>query len=684
MTDTDYLLVRIVPTQPVGPTAFRAALNDITITAWDKMVLDPTTDRKLGSATGLSDQPTPGQPTPGGGTPDPIIPLLVISGSPPTLTPSIFQHFGLNTSQNSIVLYSVATAVIIINQAALQDPNEEYPTSKSYDVTLTIGQSSNQQTAVDRQQTVDFNVEITSEQLTTDPTQYMSASTAVYLSIDVPVSPLPAGTNIVSLNTDGTPPTFDFMVKSINNVLAVDSPAGASSLQTMTTYLSTKQAQEVANELVNNRLVDPPPAAPYSTSVVFNTGTVFEDMYTIPDTGGQVKQDIDQARTKFEGDRSSYYALRASDAIQFANFVFSTIFAVYAESYAATAPRAVVDVSIQRNIQHEASVSTPSLPLAGANGGALDPPFTVPAAYFYALTTTYAISQSFDTRLKLLFTTPQDALSNSLKLAIESGVLGTPSPTDKLIHYASTLNSSNNVNINQLQAIRRIVALSASVQNAPQASAVPAANTSLQSLIQAWLDFEGVDDDVPAKVWFPTAAEYLNAVLEIIAPGAEPLISKILDDLRLPSTSSTQLGPVIQTVNDLLGVTEKEWLEFFTRHPDMLPKAYLLGSLKDRVHMFVQGITKVLFVLPTPQTDDGTPTQSSIPSFGGDLNNDVLVQFFDSYSFSLSGTLGATELEQIHAQALQMFDSEDIASFVTSAAKELWVLFQVTSLSGNI
>lgn len=679
MATTDFLLVRIVPTSPCGPTAFGEALNALTITAFDKTVADPTNDRQLGTASGLADQPTPGQTGP---SPAPLLPVLNISGNPPTLQPSIFQHYGVDG--NIVTMYSVATAIIIIDRQALANPNEEYPTPSSYDVTIKLAQASAQQSVVSRQQILDFNVNIVTTILVPETAFYMAMATDIYLSIDVPAAPLPAGTNVVTLSADGTPPSFQFMVTAINNVLADDAPAGASSLQTMTTFLTTAQAQQVAGELVNDRLIDPAPQPPYPTSDIFNSGTIFEDMYTIPDSGGTVKQDIDQARTKFEGDRASYYALRTSNALQVANYVYSTIFAVYAETYTTTAALAVVEVPIMSVIQHSASESTPSLPLSGTTGGAaLSPPFIIPAAYFYALSTTYSISQTFDTRLKLLFTTPEATLVSSLQLAIGSGVLGSPDPTTKLISYACTLTSNGGASINQLQAIRRMTALQASVQNPPSAVVDMTANTSVQVLITSWLEFEGADADLANQIWFPPATEYLNAILEIIAPGDEPLISEILVDLRLPPTSGTGLGPVITNVTDLLNVGETQWYEFFTRHTGLLPSKYLLGDLKARVRSFVQDITKVLFVLPAQQAAAAASTQPAIPNLGANLSTDILVQFFNASTFTLSDQLNDTELGQIHAAALQLFGSNSIAKFVTSAVKELWVVYQVTNLPGT-
>ncbi|KAJ2973537.1 hypothetical protein NQ176_g6552 [Zarea fungicola] len=655
MTNSDFLLVRIIPTRPTTAAAFRAALNQITITASDKTVFDTNNDRVLGKASGLAAQPITGAPS---------IPLLtVVAGNPPTLQPSIIQHFALGLA--GVTMLSVATAVIVINRAGLTQPDKEYPTPTSYDVSLALTQASTQSTVASRQQVVDYNVQISTDVLAPDQLFYTMRDTTVYLSIDVPDLPLAQGTSIYSPAADGTAPHFDFIVKAIDNVLGKDSPTGAPSLEAMKVYLTTAQARQVAAELVNNRQLDPPPAAPYpvwsEAGASSGTKTFFEDMFTIAAVGDTIDQTVDQARTKFVGDRASYYALRTSDAIQLANYVYSAIFSLYAELYTFNATRAIIDARLALR---------------------WTPPFTVPAAFFYALTTTYAISQDFDTRIKILLTATSDSLTTSLGLAIDSGVLGPRSGADGLIWRVNTSQATSVVVVNNLQAIRRITALQASVRDAIPEQVYPAANASVKKLITDWLNFTGQDADLPATVWYPAAKakDYLTVILEVIAPGAETLISTILSDLRLPPASGTGLGPVIQNVTDLAKVTETQWLEFYTRNPGILPQKYVLGDLKSRVHTFVQDVTKILFTSPSPQSLGAPLPPSGVPMLDGTLDQDVLVAFFAQYTLDFTSDLDATKIAAINASALQLFQDEGIASFVTSAVLELWTLYNLTAL----
>ncbi|KAK3192711.1 hypothetical protein K4F52_001065 [Lecanicillium sp. MT-2017a] len=680
MTETEFLIVRIIPTRPVGPTAFRKALNKITITARDKRVADANHDRYLGEASGLAGEPEDQPVIPPNPPTGPKIPGVGHSSDPEGIRNAIIQHYDVRQFKHS--MYSVATAVVIINREDLEGPDKEYPRATSYDVALELVQDAVDKTVASRQTIVDYNVKVRREHLSDKQEFYMKMDTDVYLSIDVPVAPLFAGTAVVSLSREGVPPDFDSLREAINSVIELDSSDGADSLESMTQFLSTGQAKQIAAELTTNRLLDPPPAAPYRTSTGADgpPRTVFENMYTISDDGGTVPQEIEQARIKFEGARASYYGLRSSDAIQLANYVYSVIAAVYAEWYTSKASYAVLQVPIQAEIHHKTAVAMPSLALMGNDAG-LVPPFTVPAAYFYALMTTYAISQDFDTRMKLLLTSPKDTLTTSLNLAIDAGVLGPRSTEDNLIHFGTTLNSSDDVNINELQALRRIVALQASVRHPLPGQVQPSMNDTVKKVVTSWLDFEGQDSDLASEMWYSDATDYLVIVLQIIAPGDEPLISAMLEDLRKAPTDGNDLGEVVQSAEDLLDVTEQQWFEFFGRHPDLLPDKYLLGDLQQRVHAFVQDITKVIFVFPPPQTDGGSGPQPITPGFAGSLAHDVLVHFLNSYSFSFSDPMDDAKLEDMKNAAMVAFDeNEVVVSFVVSAVAELWLLYRVTEL----
>ncbi|KAJ3495672.1 hypothetical protein NLG97_g3228 [Lecanicillium saksenae] len=688
MTEAEFLIVRIIPTKPVGAEAFRKALEKINITAWDKRVSDAEHDRPLGNATGLAGRPEDQPVIPPYPAPPPRIPGVGFT-SPDKIKYAIIQHYTVRQVKHS--LRSVATAVIVIDRSKLEGPDKEYPEPTSYDVRLELTQDLPQNTIASRQTTVDYNVRIKKAHLSDSQVFYMAMGTDIYLSVDVPISPLLEGTSVLGLSREGVPPAFDSLRKSINSVINKDSSAGAESLEGMTNFLSTAQAKRIASELTTNRLLDPPPQAPYPTSTGDDTWSVpekppdviFEDMFT--DTGGSIPREIEQARLKFEGERASYYGLRSSDSIQLSNYVYSAIAAVYAEYYTSKAGYAVVQVPVQDQARHSTAIAMPSMFLMGDNGGGIVPAFTVPAAYFYALMTTYAISQDCDTRLKLLLTTPRDTLTVSLNLAIDAGVLGSRDRSDNLIHYKSTLNSSNNVNINELQALRRIIALQASVRAPTPGQVVVSKNETVKRVITNWLQFSGQEDMMASEVWFKNDLDYLIMLFEIIAPGEEALISKMLEDLRKAPPPGVDLGDVVKNVSDLLSVTEQQWLQFFERHSELMPDEYLLGDLKQRVHAFVQHITKVIFVFPPPSASEGNATQPPTPHLGGSLTHDVLVHFFNSYqNFAFDADMDASKVEEMKVAALLAFDNDAVvSSFVVDAAVELWFLYRVTNLTGT-
>lgn len=673
---TTYILARIIPTRPVSPDTFRDALQNVTITAFDKTVHNAGVDRELGTARNLA-------PTPDLTGPSPIVtPPLVLQSNPPGLEASIIQHL----RPISLTTLSVATAVIVVDQAEIGD-DLEYPTSTSFDVRLQISltqDSSGHPRAVVRDQIVDFNIEPTKADLSTVQNDYASASTDIYLPIDVLDEPLPNDTAVIFPNRDGMPPNFEVLRDAINKVLLKDHPTGAPSVEGMTRFLTTAEAQQVASELIYNRSIDPPPTAPFPTA---NTGdsnpdNIFEDIYTLLDDSSTVKQETrdawDLARQKFEGERRSYYALHNADILQLANYVFSVVTAVQAEQYTIVQGRmATLDVTLKDNISHTSATSTTKLSLSGSvvppetEVAALDPAFVVPAPFFYALTTAYAISQAFETRIKVLLTSPAEALKDLMRQAIDAGVLHQPDPHGYVSE--TTLTDGGHVTINQHQAIRRLVALQPFIQSSSDRFVEPVKNADVRKLVTQWLDFDAPDEDLLNGFWTPLfpSREYLVAILEIIAPNQEALIAGILQFLETPSGAAA--------VDDLLQITEQAWLAFFQVHEGLLPARYVLGDLAARVHAFVVDVAKILFV-PAGAQPAETHTPSGIPYFDGAFDRDVLAQFFASFTaFSLSSPFDADMRQKVSDAALELLGGRgDMASFVARAVEELWTLYRVS------
>ncbi|KAH6999272.1 insecticidal toxin complex protein [Ilyonectria destructans] len=612
-----------------------------------------------------------------------VTPPLVLHSDPPRLEASIIQHL----RPISLTTLSVATAVIVVNQNEIGG-DLEYPTSTSFDVRLQISLTqggSGRPRAVVRDQIVDFNIKPTKADLSTVQNDYARASTDIYLPIDVLNEPLHDGTAVIFPNRDGIPPNFEILRDAINMVLQKDHPTEAPSIEGMTRFLTTAEAQQIASELIYNRSIDPPPTAPFPTA---NTGdsnpdNIFEDLYTLLDDSSAVKQETrdawDRARQKFEGERRSYYALHNADVLQLANYVFSVFTAVQAEQYTIVQGRmATLDVTLKDNISHTSATSTTKLSLSGSvvppetEVVALDPAFVVPAPFVYALTTAYAISQAFETRIKVLLTSPAEALKDLMRQAIDAGVLHPPDPHGYVSE--TTLTAGGHVTINQHQAIRRLVALQPFIQSSSDRFVEPAKNADVRKLVTRWLDFDAPDEDLLNGFWTPLfpLREYLVTILEIIAPNQEALIAGILEFLKTPSGA-------VAIVDDLLQITEQAWLAFFWVHEGLLPVRYVLGDLAARVHAFVVDVAKILFV-PAGAQPAETHTPSGIPYFDGAFDRDVLAQFLASFTdFSLSRPFDAAMRQKVSDAALQLFGgSGDVASFVTRAVEELWTLYRLT------
>jgi len=679
-----YFLVRIIPSKLVAPDVFHDALSNITITAFDKTVRTAGTDREIGSAKGLAPAPDPNANPP-------TVPPLEWRTNPPRLTTSILQHLRRGF-QDDYEALSVATAVIVVDQTQVGS-TLEYPTATSFDIRLEISLTSGtgNPRPVVRNQVVDFNIKTTTAALSTVQNDFTHAATDIYLTIDIPEEPLPEGTTVLLPSRDGKPPSFEVLRAAINDVLKKDHPDSAGSIQDMTRFLTTAECQQIASELVNNRLLDPPPALPYPTSDTdgINPPIILEDLFTLGAvTNAEARQLRELDRQKFEGARTSYYALHSADALQLANHVFTLVAAVQAEQYTVQQGRmATIEAPLKEGISHSSARAALQVSLTGslvppaAGVQALNPPFIVPAPFIYALTTSYAISQAFETRIKVLLTSSADTLTDLMRQALDAGVLH-PRDSDGFVFEHSASSATPATNITQHQAIRRLVALQPFVETTTTDRFVElSGNADLVSLVTLWLGFKDRDEALLEGLWRPlfSSRQYLVAVLESIAPNREDLIAGIFQFLRKPD------GALVATVDDLVQISEQAWLAFFRTHEGLLPPRYILGDLAARVHSFVVDIAKVLSV-PAGTVTAETHAPGGVPHLDGTSDRDVLVQFFRSFtSFSLSSPFDDTTRRQVYEAALGLFGSSvEIASFVARAVEELWTLYTVTELGREL
>lgn len=279
MTST-LIIARLLPSTPTDGTTFRAALQSLTITAWDRSVNnfspnapntapDPITggliDYQLGQASALADAGA-------------ALNVTTTAGIP-SFDKTIVQHYEVDTvtglpatdSSGNVLYSAVATAIIVVTVPA---GYKEYPTPTSFDVRFQIVR--NDITIPD--QTVEYNI-ITSlmpsaptAQLTWFTHSLVTAGPPPKFSVDytVPTSALlylppasvgtlPANAGYINLGNAGQPPNFDDLVTAIDAVLALDSPSTATQLKSLTEPLSVAQCTEIAAEIIYNRVVNPPP-----------------------------------------------------------------------------------------------------------------------------------------------------------------------------------------------------------------------------------------------------------------------------------------------------------------------------------------------------------------------------------------------------------------------------------------
>src|SRR5271155_4644875 len=94
----DFIILKIIPSNPVLASAFTRLLQGVRITLYDLSIAHSVHGVEIGSASGLS---VLGEP-------------LQVTNEPPTLSPAIIQSYASSTD-NVSVLKSVATAVVLLS-----------------------------------------------------------------------------------------------------------------------------------------------------------------------------------------------------------------------------------------------------------------------------------------------------------------------------------------------------------------------------------------------------------------------------------------------------------------------------------------------------------------------------------------------------------------------------------------
>ena len=307
MPNTNVIIIRFHPVEPVAASDFTAALVGLTITAYDISFANATTD--------LESLKVPANRI---GQPAQFLSPDAYDASP-NLNNRIFQHFRPPLGPQPMMLYSVASAVIEV-PAGLTE-------FASPDVLLKIER--NGKPLIEH--SFHYNVAITTITDSLNPANPPAlralgeAVRAAPASLYVALPPAGQGAKpspSVTLPEGGTPPKYDELLAAVTDVINKDPGVGNANLA----QLTPEQCRHIAYEIVWNRTSKPLPGAPSSNNA---QPPSLEYLYTgVPasDLTGTLKE---AERKKFEGEVESYYATRNAEAERLSQYVYSLSAALY-------------------------------------------------------------------------------------------------------------------------------------------------------------------------------------------------------------------------------------------------------------------------------------------------------------------------------------------------------------------
>ncbi|KAM7219247.1 hypothetical protein V8F06_005416 [Rhypophila decipiens] len=645
--------IRLIPDPPTDAnTFFSRYLPNIQITAFDRSVNNPLQDVQIGSAAG---------PVPALGT------QLVVGASPPSLTPSIVQHF-----KGSPVLQpqAVATAIIVVKD----DPNRpEFPNPAGVDVRLVVTRNFTQIPVAE----INFNVAgLNVATLSPEPFDYMGMSnpapptaafanlpTGLYLKIPGPrptdtINPGPS----LTLDPNGAPPDFDTIVASINAVLAKDHPgpgSGSGSLKTIVEPLTVAEIEVLAAELSYNRSIAPLPTPRMS----------IEDLYSNPDPNSN-----EQERVRFEGALTSYYATHNGNMQQLKKFVFIVFAAVKAEQLSFQQTQVTLNLPLDPAMSTSTTPGTIPVTLKTPTGSpSLSPTFAVPAAYFYAMGLNLSTAQQPEKLFDRVLGSTWQFISDSLVMAINAGAI------QKKTYSTLTTNFTPTTSANLDQAVRRLTALSGSKTTKAKYAAILQGNVGgtlagdVSALVTRWLGHVEPDAELRSIFW-PTefsAVDYLELVLQVISG----------DNLLLEKGIRTFPRHTISKASSISSISDQEWIDFFVNNKTLLPNFIPNGDPQDRAKLYVQFL-RTLFAVPAAPAPPVVATAGGIPVLG-DYDHDILARFlsFVPGGFNLDNFPSDSTIDLALTQA---FPADTRAQgWVRRAVKTLHDLYLITKGLGS-
>jgi hypothetical protein len=645
----ELVILRLHPSEPMDPGDFRTLLTGLTIDAFDLSFANPTDGDAAGSATGLADPHLPSTTNNN---------VAIGSGK-------ILQHYidvpipPLGNKQRR--MESVATAVLVVTPPAAPP---EYPTVTGLDLRLEITRGP--MTVISRR--LHYNVPLqTPANLSTSQKVYFGMEPSAFVELPAHGAGLDPSVAFVDLPPDGQPPNFDQLVTAIDLVLG-DDPGAPLDTLVERAPLTAAESRHVAEEIVWNRTAFPPPEPDPSLGL-----DPFGALYTEPRVDVTVSDDdVERARPRFEAELSGYYGTREAEALRLAGFVYSASAAVAEEALSIAAERARFEFPLITNAGTATTLVRGSVVLVEPGG--LQPAFTVPAAFFYALAavmpTAVGPAQRFDmARLAL-----EDRLLRDFDTAVDAGTVTFP---------AAPLTVAP-VPITAAQAARRLVALGAVQTALAEVPLVP----PVETLVTDWLGHAGATATIDADFWVPEVAAQPAAYLELLLEGVTENHTPLIAAIKAPPHN-------VASVATLVAITDEQWREFFLGPSpppgapprlDLLPEFTAPGTPAERVEAFIRHL-RSFFQVPLQPPTSGVPVPGAAPLLPRSVS-DAFAAFMAAYPTHSGGVpfvFGTPpDNNAVEASLQDVFPGDDDAqAWLRQALRSISALYGLTDVGAG-
>lgn len=575
----DIAIIQLIPAEPMSAADFTIALEGLVIRAFDISFDNP-------EGTLVRDEAT--------------------EFLPDNLSESrIAQHYiELPTDDplsSDLAFQSVATAIIEIENNSpeyeIQDPDGDI--TYSVDLRLEIERNGRE---IPSQQiyyncpviTVDSIPEPIIPEPDDDnflPDPYASltpvAKVAIYLSLPAVGRELDPDTAFVDLSREGPPP-FSEILSAVDIVLNED-PGGNIDSEFLRD-LTAQQCLHIANEIVCNPVLNPPPELPIDE---------LRELYT-----GTITDEEEGRRQRFEGELKAYEAACKAKANRLANFIFALSSAINSELLSREASRVGFNFPVHSELPEiPGKIKGVEVILTGPDDG-LVPPFVVPAPIFYALGVVIPLQVTKEQRHKSAILEPEEQILDQLEQAIDTG----------LIADVSTAQSGTET-ANANQAARRLVALGKAIGTGTECPLT--ADSPEQDLVEVWLDFAAENTTGFWEDAFQDhALGHLNLVLCAFTENHEPLSDAIRNDLVHSDPPITG----ITNISELSRLSTSDWQAFFASREeppfedltDILPP-FTQGTPEQRIQAFINH-ARAFFDVPVVVESPDAPTLVAPPS----------------------------------------------------------------------